>query len=289
MFFQTNHHSAQGTCILNRRYFSHADADVAIRLLCGVRCSLAMGRNADYDKNRKRAFKTADVKIFSCITGGYQTEALPLQTETIDGHEFTKVGKSCAWLCHTAFGHAISRSRIKNSEVFDDIRDKIKQAKKQLDKEARKERMLEDKMSLLTEQIVATKVKPSKDHRNKRKSKVSESDSKGQPVTILMPDLPDNPGVTNPRVVYAPAKPSGGKCSLMMRVNDLPWLVHYLHAECGGEASDTEESSSASSSSYGTPHYDAKVRVLRIKVKMPNGEIKQKNNELWLRVTSTLQ
>jgi hypothetical protein len=289
MFFQTNHHSAQGTCtcILNRRYISHARVAFILRDCGFPRCSSAMGRNAYLDKNRKHAFKPPHTKMMSCITGGYQTEAFPLQTETIDGYEFTKVAKQCAWLCHAALGHSGPRSRVKNSEVFELIRGKMKQAKKQLYKQARKQSMLEDKMSLLTGQLVATKVNPS---RSRGKSLVPKGGSKahGQPVTILMPDLPDNPGETKPRVLYAPAKPSGGRSALMMRVDDLPWLVNYMHAECG-ESSDDEESSSGSSSSYGSPHYDAKVGVLRIKVKMPDGEIKKNINELWLRVTSTLQ
>ena len=51
-------------------------------------CSSAMGRNAHLDKTRKHAFEPPHVKVNSCITGGFQTEAVPFQTETFDGDAF---------------------------------------------------------------------------------------------------------------------------------------------------------------------------------------------------------
>ena len=146
---------------------------------------------------------------------------------------------------------------MKNSEVFETIRDKVNQARKQLAKQARKQSISEDKMSLLTGQLGASKVTPSR-----LRGKPKSLEDHGQTVTINLPVLPDNLKETMPRVVYAHAKPTGGKCSILMRVDDLPWLVNYmymyLHAKCGDSSSD-EESSCGSSSSYGRPHYNTAV------------------------------
>ena len=179
-----------------------------------------------------------------------------------------------------ATGHAYSRSRIKNTLLFDTIRDKVKKARKQLEKQARKKSSSDDKISLLTRQLGASKVKPSRS-RGRPKSLVSQGGplAQLQVVSLDLLVLPDNSKETLPRVFYAAAKPTGGEFTMWMRVGDLPWLVNYLHAECGDSSAD-EESSSGSSSSYGSPHYDAAAGVVRIKVKMADGVVKSKRQRV---------
>jgi hypothetical protein len=233
-------------------------------------------------KRSRSAWRPPVAVTHACLKGGFlkgtKTEA-PLGTMTFEDITFVKIGKNSPWLALAVTGHTFSRSRIRDSEFIDALRARVKKERDRALEEARKmaktKDRKDDRMASLTKGL-RSKTKPKAKPSRLRGVNAAAMKLAAQVVKLKVRVLPDQTATLERWFFYA-AKQQGGRPVLWLRLEDVPWLVCYLHSECGETSSDE---TSSCSSSYDVVHYNPTQCEVRIQIKLADGKVKHKRRRV---------
>ena len=132
---------------------------------------------------KKRNFQHVLVKSHACVSGGMleNKKELTLSTEIVENMQFVKIAKKTAWLCLVAVGTTFSRSRMKDSELFDKLRVQVAKARVAADHKAARS---EDHMLALTDTMRKTQQGKSSSSALAGKSKNGQRSQTPKPMSL---------------------------------------------------------------------------------------------------------
>ncbi len=188
------------------------------------------------------------------FTGGYQNKSFTIETKEIETHAcvtaFVKLEKRAEWLCKAVAGNKANvRDTLKRSQLFAELRDKLTEGSNHpaavaVPAEQQSAGIdADDPMEALVPLGDDSSIKDNR----KRKSRTTVYQPKRAKSSIVTVDMPDKertrwPGCKATRKVKLLAASTN---STWIAIDDIEWLIHWLHDEMSTGGVTLEEHDAA--------------------------------------------